>query len=287
VSVIIVCYNQAQYFPDAIASALNQTYDNTEVIVIDDGSTDNTAAAAERFPQVRYFHQENRGLAAARNAGLQRSQGRYIIFLDADDRLLPRAVESGVECFCAFPDSGFVFGGYRNVDKDGFVSATERDPGITDDYYWHLLQGNFIGMHATVMYSREVIKSVEGFNIELSAAADYELYLRIARCWKVKQHGYLIAEYRKHDANMSGDRLFMLKSVLEVLHMERAHVSDRKNMRALRMGMNFYKHYYGNQLIDSWKKEMTVAGLLSLMRWYPMGLARHAANSLRKRTARS
>jgi cellulose synthase/poly-beta-1,6-N-acetylglucosamine synthase-like glycosyltransferase len=223
-SLIIVCYNQGNYLADALSTALGQTYDNVEIILVDDGSTDNTAEIAQGFPGVRYVWQKNSGLSAARNAGLQASHGKYVAFLDADDRLLPRALESGIGCFREFPDSGFVFGKYRHIDSGGTPLATQRDLGITGDYYWHLLHGNFIGMHATVMYSREALDSVCGFNTELRAAEDYDVYLRIARRWKVRQHGWLIAEYREHYSNMSGDRLVMLKSVLQVLRLESAHV---------------------------------------------------------------
>ncbi len=285
VTVVIVCYNQGRFLSDAIRSALDQTHRNLEIIVMDDGSTDDTPTIAERYPGVRYIRQENRGLSAARNTGLQASQGQYIVFLDADDRLLPRGVSAGVECFRNFPDCGFVFGGYRNIFSDGSLSATERDPVVTRPYYWQLLHGNFIGMHATVMYSRGVLESIGGFNNELRAAEDFEVYLRIARRWEVKKHGSLVAEYRKHDANMSADQFLMLKSVLRVLKMERAHISGRKQKRALRSGIKFYKRYYGNDLIDAWRKHMTVPGLLTLLRWYPGGLMRRTAKSLRNRMA--
>src|SRR4029077_10279244 len=130
------------------------------------GSTDDTAKIAERYPSVRYVRQENRGLSAARNTGLRISQGRYVVFLDADDRLLPNGIPGAIECFRDHPECGFVFGGYRNVFSNGSASATQRAPETSGDYYWDLLQGNFIGMHATVMYSRKVLESAGGFNTE-------------------------------------------------------------------------------------------------------------------------
>jgi glycosyltransferase involved in cell wall biosynthesis len=283
VSVIIPCYNQAQYLPDAIESALEQTYKNVEIIVVDDGSTDGAAAIAGRFSSVRYIRQENRGLSAARNTGLQISRGKYIVFLDSDDRLLPGAISAGIECFRHYPDCGFVFGGYRKVYSDGASSATERDLRVAGDYYLQLLHGNFIGMHATVMYSREVLKRAGNFDTEVNATADYEMYLRIARRFKVQKHGSVVAEYRKHDGNMSADGFLMLRSVLRVLNMERAHISDRRQMRAVRSGIKFYKRYYGNDLIDAWKKQKNFLGFLALMRWYPGGLLRRTANSLLNR----
>src|SRR5260370_39917329 len=96
VSIVIVCYNQARYLPEAIQSALAQTLGDIEVLVVDDGSTDNTRDVALSFSLVRYVHQGNQGLAAARNAGIRETTSPYLLFLDADDRLLPEAEQSGL-----------------------------------------------------------------------------------------------------------------------------------------------------------------------------------------------
>ena len=87
ISVIIPCFNHAHFLPDAIKSVLNQSYKNTEIIVVDDGSSDNTNDVATSFPDVKYVYQTNQGLSAARNTGLKKSNGKYLVFLDADDFL--------------------------------------------------------------------------------------------------------------------------------------------------------------------------------------------------------
>src|SRR5262249_27584085 len=201
VSIVIVCYNQARYLRDAIESSLTQTFGDIETLVVDDGSTDHTREVALSFPQVRYVHQRNQGLAAARNTGTRETTGSYLLFLDADDRLLPEAVQSGLECFREHPESGFVFGAFRNIYDDGSPAPTEVSSGVQHDYYWRLLQGNIIGMHAAVLYSRTALLDAGGFNDRLPACEDYDLYLRISRLWPVQRHERLIAEYRQHDKN--------------------------------------------------------------------------------------
>src|SRR5918997_500688 len=104
VSVVIPCYNQAHFLGEAIESVLSQTYPHFEVVVVDDGSTDNTQEVAARYPGVRYIRQENQGLAGARNAGIRRSNGSFLVFLDADDRLLPRALEAGLKALKEHPE---------------------------------------------------------------------------------------------------------------------------------------------------------------------------------------
>ena len=99
VTVVIPCYNQAHFLGEAIESVLSQSYRNFELIVVDDGSTDETSEVASRYERVRLFQQENQGLAGARNRGLGEAKGEYVVFLDADDRLLAGALEAGLRCF--------------------------------------------------------------------------------------------------------------------------------------------------------------------------------------------
>src|SRR4051812_16000050 len=110
VTVVIPCYNQARFLGEAIESVLRQTHRAREVVVVDDGSTDGTAAVAARYPDVQLIRQPNRGLAAARNRGLAESRGAYLVFLDADDRLLPRALEVGLRCLMDHPLVAFAYG---------------------------------------------------------------------------------------------------------------------------------------------------------------------------------
>jgi glycosyltransferase involved in cell wall biosynthesis len=101
VSIIIPCHNQARFLflYDAIASVLGQTHSPVELIVVDDGSPDNTAEIARRYEAIRFLCQENRGVSTARNAGFSASTGAYVMFLDADDRLMPNAVQEHLRCF--------------------------------------------------------------------------------------------------------------------------------------------------------------------------------------------
>src|ERR671913_400837 len=123
VSVVIPCYNQAHFLGEAIDSVLSQSYTDFEVIVVDDGSQDDTQGVASTYvdedPRVRLVSQENRGLAGARNRGLAESRGEYVVFLDSDDRLAEAALEVGVRELEANPDCAFVSGQYRAIAVDG------------------------------------------------------------------------------------------------------------------------------------------------------------------------
>jgi cellulose synthase/poly-beta-1,6-N-acetylglucosamine synthase-like glycosyltransferase len=122
ISVVIPCYNQSQFLADAIESVLRQTWPDVELIVVDDGSTDATRLVAQQFAAVRYLHQSNQGLSAARNAGLALSTGQFVAFLDSDDRLLPRGLECGAGYLMAHPQCAFVHGDYRRIAEDGSLT---------------------------------------------------------------------------------------------------------------------------------------------------------------------
>ncbi|KAB2835358.1 MAG: glycosyltransferase [Candidatus Brocadia sp.] len=270
VSVVIPCYNQADFLAGAIKSARNQTYRHAEVIVVDDGSSDRTRDVALGFSDIRYIRQENQGLSAARNAGMRESRGHYIVFLDADDRLLPIALESGLKCLREHQECAFVFGSHKRIKSNGFFN---QDLGTSlfrqmnylrqhcsqNNHYHALLQRNYIEMHASVMYRNDVLKAAGGFNTSLKACEDYDLYLRIARNYPICFHDDVVAEYWQHDLNMSKNNELMLRSVLTVLQSQWKYVNENKKyIKAYRAGLKYYTEYYGIPLLKEVKKQLFV-----------------------------
>src|SRR4051794_12323832 len=130
VSVVIPCFNQGRFLPDALESVLAQTFPAAEIVVVDDGSTDETAAAARRYPNVRCIRQRNRGLASARNTGLMHTAGECVVFLDADVRLRPEAVEIGVRELQAHPECALVWGRCVRIDEHGRQLPTVPPPSV-------------------------------------------------------------------------------------------------------------------------------------------------------------
>jgi hypothetical protein len=251
VSVVIPCHDQAHFLGEAIESVLAQTYPHFEVVVVDDGSTDNTEEVASRYPGVRCVRQENRGLAVARNTGIRRSNGGHLVFLDADDRLLPGALEAGLRCFRDHPESAFVAGRYRYMAFDGSPLPTPQRPHPEGDRYAALLRDNFINMHAVVMYQRAVFEYVRGFDESLGACEDYDLYLRIARDFPIGCYDEVVAEYRKHGANMTRDAERMLGTSVKVLRRQRKYLGRKKQYgEAYEGGMKHSQEDFGEPFVD-------------------------------------
>jgi glycosyltransferase involved in cell wall biosynthesis len=238
ISVIIPCYNQAHFLGEAIESVLAQTYPHHEIIVVDDGSTDATSEVASSYSAVRCVRQRNAGLSAARNAGVKASRGQFLVFLDADDRLLADALQSGLNCFQGYPECVFVSGHYRHINADGSARLQFPQRQLEIDPYETLLQRNYIGMHATVMYRRQIFEIVGGFATSLQSCEDYDMYLRIVRKHSVRRHDRIVAEYRSHEASMSMDAARMLRGVMAALAAQWRYINgDPVQVRAYRTGI--------------------------------------------------
>lgn len=225
VSIVITCYRQAHFLPDAIDSARAQTYTDLEIIVVDDGSPDDTSAVVGRYTDVRLVRRHNGGLSAARNSGLAAARGDYIAFLDADDVLRPDAVAVSLREFAAEPGVTLVAGSYVLVDEA--LRPLAHQPEIfhlDSDAYITFLRRNPIGMHAAVLYRREAVAAAGGFDPELQACEDYDMYLRLSRSAPIRLHGTVIAEYRRHGDNMSHDNALMLTYALRALRRQRPHL---------------------------------------------------------------
>jgi glycosyltransferase involved in cell wall biosynthesis len=273
VSVVIPCFNQAHYLGEAIASA-EPGRRGLEVIVIDDGSTDDTAAVAARSG-VRCLHQRNRGLAAARNAGLAEARGEFIVFLDADDRLLPEAIDIGLDAFASHPDCALVFGRAVMTGADGALWPTPDQPRVERDHHHALLRRNLIWSPAMAMFRRSAVVAAGGFTSGFDAAADYDLYLRISREHPVFDHGLIVAWYRRHGENMSGSAARMLRETLAVMRRHRdAAMRDPGTCAAWREGWRTWQEFYGTQLVEEIRDHVHTSEWVPALR-KALTLARH------------
>lgn len=243
VSVVITTYNHANYLPEALDSMCRQTYPHIECHVVDDGSTDHTAELVKQYPDVNYFYQQNSGLAAARNTGIRLSKGDFILFLDADDWLYPDAVATQLRFFRRHPEAAFVAGSHDKVNDKKEILPFAESPAPQKDHFANLLLGNFIGMHAAVMYRRKLFDYFK-YDIHLKACEDYDLYLRVSRLYTIAVHCGKIAAYRLHQHNMSADTRLMMMHIRKVLKKQYDILPIKDQYPLYKQGLKIWKSYY-------------------------------------------
>lgn len=291
IGVIITTFNHARFLADAITSVLAQTRQPDKIMVVDDGSADDPTAVVADFPGVRIIRQRNRGLAAARNTGLRNCATTHVVFLDADDRLLPTALEAGLACASKRSECAFVYGGYRHVSEDLGPRGDDCYYPIIGDAHLALLRGNRIGMHATVLYRRDCLMEVGGFNEALRRCEDYDLYLRIAQKYLISSHEAIVAEYRLHSENMSADAVAMLRAALSVLdHHKSRIIVGAPERAALREGRASVRNYYASRMLDPLSAQArasrgigaAVKGLIQATWWSPRTVVRRLWTRVRK-----
>lgn len=227
VSVIIPCYNGAQYLPDALDSALAQTFGDFELLIVDDGSTDDTAEVAGRYiardrERVHYLHQPNCGLAVARNTAISHARGDLLALLDCDDIWTPERLAEGIALMDARPEVGlthanivYVDGEKRPIRED----LVRQEQYLSGRIFEHIYTRRAHLACPTVLFRRECVERVGGFDPELTrlGCEDRDLWLRIARKYDVAYLPKALAYYRVTAGSMSRNREKMLKARLYVL----------------------------------------------------------------------
>jgi glycosyltransferase involved in cell wall biosynthesis len=216
VSVIMPAYNAEKYLAQSVESALSQTVDNIEIIIVDDGSSDNTLHIANSFgAPVTVYSRENGGAAAARNFGVEKANGEWVAFLDADDLWEPNKLELQLESVHGFSwshtDSIFIGDGH-----DGSVRASDLTPKYAGKVIPKLVVNNFVGT-STVLMKKDVYLKVGGFDESLRALQDWDFWLRLAAQYDLAYVPEVLAQYRVHAASTSRSARKTLPYHLEVI----------------------------------------------------------------------
>lgn len=222
VSVVIPCYQQARLLPEAIESALNQTHPRVEVVVVNDGSTDQTEAVVRRYgDRVLYLPQINRGTAAARNAGCRAASGDYVQFLDADDTIRPRKLARQVEVLEGSPHLGVCYAGYEKIDLSTGTRLPAPRVCLEADALHDILcnweTALSIPIHVA-LFRRSVWDGGAPFDETLRAREDWVMWVGlIARGIRMAYLDETLAEYRIHAEGKCRGHLQMHVGTLEAV----------------------------------------------------------------------
>jgi glycosyltransferase involved in cell wall biosynthesis len=243
-SIVIPCYNQGNFLEEAINSILNFNQPAIEIVLVDDGSTDNTATVAGKFPQVVYLYQENQGLASARNNGIAITKGTYISCLDADDWYLKDGLLQNLAIIEKDTALAFVSGCHVIQFEDGSAFSYCIDH-IQNNYYQYFLEGNFIGNPSAVIYRKSILMdNLFDSTGEVVGCEDYDQYLKISKKYKVKHNPIPISVYRRHANNMSNNHAMMLNSVLNVMERQLSNNLSSVDMQSFKKGLDHWINHY-------------------------------------------
>ena len=208
VSVIIPTYNRANLVEKAIKSVLNQTYQDFEIIVVDDASTDNTEEVIKNFSnkRIKYIKcKKNKGDSFARNTGIKIAKGEYIAFLDSDDEWLREKLEKQIKVLDNKPpEVGAVYSDVLYIDKNGKnLNRKLSNPGKEGYIYEELFGGNCVGTPSTLLIRKECFNRVGLFDVLIGTFSDWDMWIRIAKYYRFTFIKVPLVKYRIHFNRMS------------------------------------------------------------------------------------
>jgi len=201
-------FNRAKFLPEAIDSVLSQTYADLELLIVDDGSEDNTTSVLEPFlrdERVRYFYQDNQGQSYARNVGLKHAMGDFVAFLDSDDIWKPEKLEKQLAVVRAHPDADIVHGDEEIIDEQCAVTSLLNMARYSGRITRYLLADNSVSI-TTALVKRRCFDEMGGFDTSVGVADDYELWLRFSARYRFHYEPGIVASYRVMDDQISSDK---------------------------------------------------------------------------------
>ena len=266
VSVIIPTCNREKIITRAIDSVFAQTYRDFEIVVLDDGSRDNTKAVVQAYgPKVHYFYQDNKGIAGARNAGMHQTAGDYIAFLDSDDYWLPGKLERQIALFSEHPEYGMVGCQCGSVQIDGAYREKNR-PGKSGWILYDLFNKNFIRTSSAVI-TRACLEKVGGFDESLREGEEYDYWLRIAAEFAIGFINEPLTVYVDNTDGMSTDSLTGRLHRLKVL--EKKYLKKKIPPQMYRRRIADTCHYIGRHYIEKGNRPEGIAYLKKAQKLYP------------------
>jgi glycosyltransferase involved in cell wall biosynthesis len=224
VSVIMPAYNSGKYIIDAIESVLHQSYSDYELIIIDDGSKDNTREIIMSYDnrnEMRYYYQENSGISAARNKGIELSTGKYIAFLDADDLWMPDKLSESVKYLENNSAIKMVYSDMFIINSSGEVTGQwfrMKKEYAEGDIYENLIKECFIVPTSFVIEKAVLLEDL--FNVKATGVEDYDLWMRLARKYRYGLIRDPLVKWRNHDGNYSKNYAIVSEGLIGIFERE-------------------------------------------------------------------
>lgn len=208
ISIIVPTYNRAAFIEEAITSVLEQTESDWELLIVDDGSTDDTRSILEPFlsdTRIHYQYQQNQGQPAAQNKALESARGEFICFLDSDNAWLPRKLEVQLVAMKNNPDVDIIYGDNIKIDEHGNEIGRTSMRRYSGNIASHLLKDNCVSVNTT-MTRRHCFDEMGGMNTERPVAADYDIWLRFSTKYRFLFIPEFFGRYRIMADQISSDK---------------------------------------------------------------------------------
>ena len=269
VSVVIPTFNRRDYITIALDSVLAQNYKDYEIVVIDDGSRDDTKEVLRPYQDaISYFYQENRGISGARNRGIRESRGDYIALLDSDDYWLPEKLKRQVDRIRKEPECGMVATRCSSIAPDGTFRKKNR-PGKSGWILNDIFKANFIRT-SSALITRKCFDTVGLFDESLPEGEEYDLWLRIAKQYPIAFINEPLTVYTDNPHGVSTDSLAGRLIRLKVLEKEYLKESIPPQLYKKRMSRNY--HYVGRHYLKRGKKSEGMQYLRQALSLNPLNI---------------
>jgi glycosyltransferase involved in cell wall biosynthesis len=277
VSVIIPVFNGSNYLPRAIRSVLDQTYQNIEIIVVDDGSTDQTWEIISNInTNVIGIHKENGGVASALNTGIDASHGKYIAWLSHDDEFLSDKISKQVEYLQTHPSFVLCYTDFEIIDANNRHIAYHQTPDKpVNSYTYHFLYDMYIN-GSTVLITREGLRSAGPFNVSLRHTQDLEMWIRLSAFGEFGRIAEPLVKFRSHPQQGSFNYEFQLTEEQDIF----TKIFNQTNPLYLFPGLKKIKSK--DQVLSKALTNFSII-LIKKRKWYRFGLTNlQKANALSK-----
>ncbi len=271
-SIIMPCYNAETYLAEAVGSALGQSEPDFELIVVDDGSTDRSLEVLAQFhdPRIQILQQKNQGAAAARNQGIQKAQGEWIAFLDADDLWLPDKLQTARAAIALGGSRlGLWHHNYREFGAFGERAANPlklaQGLRLEGEVYADLIIHNFIAT-LTVVARKAALEQAEGFDQGLRGPEDWDLWIKISQAWEVGYCPKPLAKYRQLVTGLSKNYKLYEKEIYKVLQ---RHLLSSGNKKAIAQGLWIHHRHMAHGFARQKERALSLSHWLKALRARP------------------
>ena len=274
ISVIIATYNRRDFIVEAVHSALDQTYRNIEVIIVDDGSTDDTRFLIEKEfgadPRVSYYYQSNNKRASAFNHGLSYAKGEYIAIVDSDNRWLPRRLESGLDALKKNPDYDIAYGDIILIDECGDEISRQNMKRYSGKITNQLIKDNCVTIN-TALVPRKCFDEMGPMDISRKRADDYELWLRMSTAYSFLYIPEFLTEYRVIEDQISSDKTRRFEANLSIISDFKKAFPDALTEEEFDIGFAAFHIRKARYLASTGKKKEALKEIVHAVKLRPLG----------------